>query len=235
MQKFLASSLFLTCMLGSALATPITWSNSFFPTAFSSGTDLGFTSHNFTSDAGGVLLPVTSLTLNNMPVAGVVGTTTYTQQLGTALDLGWQNLGAPGAEHGLGIWDAIHDAEIRKSSALQINLSGITFTNVAFTLDSINSGNTTAGEGYRIWGSATAGGVMTLIAQSTFSTGGFVQTKTFNNTYKFFEITSNTPTDGLSSVVLRSVATDAVPEPSTYAMLGMGMLALGIARRKFAK
>jgi MYXO-CTERM domain-containing protein len=75
---------------------------------------------------------------------------------------------------------------------------------------------------------------MTLLADSTFATGGFVQTQTFDNTYKFFEVTSDTPHNGLSSLVLRNVTanTSSVPEPATLGIAGLGLLAAGLLGRR---
>src|SRR5258708_20113153 len=97
------------------------------------------------------------------------------------------------------------------------------------TVDSIDPPS----EGYRIWGSTTANGAMTLLAQSNFSTGGSVQTKTFDNTFKFFELTSDTPNNGVDSLVMRSVvisSTSTVPEPATLGMMGLGLVGAGFLR-----
>jgi hypothetical protein len=208
----------------SCYASTITWANNMFPAA-PGVVDLGVTSKNILDDTNTFNLPVNSLDITNMADITPIGTM-LTPVYIAPNTLGYKNDG-PGLEHGLGITNSVGDAEIRNGLALQIDLTNFLLGTVSLTIDSIDSA-----EGYRIWGSNTAGGPMTLLVDSTFATGGMVQTKTFDNTYKFFELTSDTPHNGVASVVLRSVTASSVPEPATLGIAGLGLLAAGLLRRR---
>jgi len=214
---------FLLAASSVSYGTTITWSNNLHP-AGTATVDLGVTSKSFLDNSGGFSLFATSLDITNMPNnagVGTVFTPTYTQ----TVDLGYKNEG-PLVEYGLGIMTA-SDAEIRWGYALQINLSSVPFSSASLTVDSLDAWTN---EGFRVWGSTTAGGPMTLLAQSTFSTGGNPQTVTFGNTYTFLELTSDTPNCGIDSVLLRSAAVNTVPEPATLAFMGLGLAGVGWLR-----
>jgi hypothetical protein len=222
MKKLLWSSL-LFIAGSSCYAATITWANNMFPAA-PGVVDLGVTSKNILDDTNTFNLPVNSLDITNMADVTPIGTM-LTPSYIAPNTLGYKNDG-PGLEHGLGITNSVGDAEIRNGLALQIDLTNFLLGTVSLTIDSIDP----ATEGYRIWGSTTVGGQMTLLVDSTFATGGMVQTKTFDNTYKFFEITSDTPHNGIASVVLRSVTASSVPEPATLGIVGLGLLGVGLLR-----
>jgi hypothetical protein len=207
----------------SAFASTITWATNMFPAA-PGVVDLGATSKLIADDTHSFNLFANSLNITNMPDVAVLGASinpTYT----TTVDLGGENDGA-GLEHGLGIRTST-DAEMRNGYALQINLSGFAYTSVSLTIDSIDPPN----EGFRIWGTSTTK-PMVLLAQSSYSTGGFVQTETFDNTYSIFEITSDTPHNGIDSVVLRSVSINTIPEPTTLVMMGLGLALVTLLARR---
>lgn len=222
MKKLFAISILLMAGSG-AYASTISWANNM---ASAGGVvDLGVTSTLIKDDTNVFNLPVNSLNITNMADITPIGamlTPVYT----TPNHLSVKNDG-PGAEHGMGILNTIQDGEVRLGFTLQIDLSAYLFSNVMITVDSIDPPS----EGYRIWGSTTAGGPMTLLAQSNFSTGGFVQTKSFDGTYKFFELTSDTPHDAVDSIVMRSVViSSGVPEPATLGMMGLGLVGAGLLR-----
>ncbi len=236
MKKLLAFTFVMASVAGSCLAAPITWSNSFFPAAVGpTGTAVPGNTNvkTFTANNGINTLVASSLVFSNLPNSiAVGGTFTGTPTLGAFL--GWKNEGAaamPPLEHGLGIYDTqggFTDAEIRGMNGLQINLTGINFVNVAFTIDSLDPN-----EGFRVFGSNQQGGTYTLLGTGIgTNSSNFVQTQTYTTSFKFFTITSNTPGSAVSSVLLRSVTANdsAVPEPATMGMIGLGFLALGAAR-----
>jgi hypothetical protein len=223
LKKLLCSSLLLVAG-GSCYAATITWANNMFPP--SPGiVNLGVTSKNILDDTNTFNLPVNSLTVTNMPDIAAIGlmlSPSYT----APNTLGYQN-DPEGTEPGVGVYNG-SDPELRLGYTLQIDLSGFLFNTVSFTIDSIDGPD----QGYRIWGSTTAGGTMTLLAQSNFTTGGFVQTQTLDNTYKFFEVTSHMPHNDIDSVVLKSVMISSVPEPATVGIVGIGLLAAGLLGRR---
>ena len=222
MKKLFAISILL--MAGSsAYAATISWANNM--SSAGGVVDLGVTSILIKDDTNVFNLPVNSLNITNMNDITPIGTM-LSPMYTTPNHLSVKNDG-PGAEHGMGILNTIQDGEIRLGFALQIDLSAYLFSSVMFTVDSIDGPS----EGYRIWGSTTAGGPMTLLAQSNFTTGGFVQTQSFDSTYKFFELTSDTPHAATDSIVMRSVViSSAVPEPATLGMMGLGLVGAGLLR-----
>ncbi|HEY4362915.1 MAG TPA: PEP-CTERM sorting domain-containing protein [Bryobacteraceae bacterium] len=214
---------FLLAASSVSYGTTITWSNNLYPTATTT-VDLGVTTKSFLDNSGAFNLFATSLDITNMPNNAGLGTV-FTPVYTKTVDLGYKNEG-PLVEYGLGIMTE-SDAEIRWGYALQLNLSSVPFSSASLTVDSLDAWTN---EGFRLWGSTTAGGPMTLLAQSTYSTGGNPQTVTFGNTYSFFELTSDTPNCGTDSVLLRSVAVNTVPEPATLVMMGAGLLGVGWLR-----
>jgi hypothetical protein len=222
MNKLFAFSLTLAFAAASSYGSTIFWANNLAPTTLTL-TNLGTLSHSFLDDTNTFSLNATSLDITNMPLSATVGTTTVNPTFTTSANLGYKR---EADEWGLGIMTNT-DAEIRLGYALQIDLSAYSMSGVGFTIDSLDSN-----EGFRIWGSTTANGQMTLLATGNGS-AGFTQTLSLNpGAYKFYDITSNTPNNSVSSLVLRSVSASSstpssVPEPASLSAMGLGLAIMG--------
>ncbi|HEV2304150.1 MAG TPA: PEP-CTERM sorting domain-containing protein [Candidatus Acidoferrales bacterium] len=157
----------------------------------------------------------TSVMSGGLTATGWMGTSTTTQN--TPTDLSCKDEGA--AEFGLGIFaDPTHDGEIGVGDFVQVaGLTGATIT----VIESVQSG-----EGFELFGSDTNGVLGTDLLGSGSGCG--TCTATFNmgsNTY--LDLTASK-----GNVLLDNVAT---PEPSTYLLMGTGLLMLGfLMRRKLA-
>jgi hypothetical protein len=226
MIKFVALSVSLAFVAGSSFASTILWESNLAPTVVGRN-DLGPGPQNFKDDSNNFNLVATGLSITNMPTSISLGSM-ITPTFGTPSPDLADKLDSDG-EHGLGVFDVYQDGEIRLSSALQIDLSALSFSGVSLTIDSIDVFDG-INEGFRIWG--VNGGKLTLLFQGN-AANGFVQTVSFNPaTFKVFDITSDTPNNSISSVVLRSVEINstATPEPATMAMMGLGLIAAGAFR-----
>ena len=158
-----------------------------------------------------------------LTATGWLGTSTTTMNMAT--NLSCKDEGS--TEFGLGILaDPTHDGEIGDGDFVQIaGLKGATIT----MIDSVQSG-----EGFDIFGSNSNGVLGTTLLQSGNGCGVCTVTVKVGG-FSFIDITAFTPEGGNSAANVLLGGISETPEPSTYFLLGTGLLMLGfIARRKFA-
>lgn len=102
-----------------------------------------------------------------------------------------------------------------------------------YTKLSVNADSSTSGELLLTYGSTTAGSLGTLLASISSADGTVSITQNGN----FLNFTANGSTNSGYDVLLHSLTADTVatPEPVSIAVLGVGLLGLGMTRRLRSK
>ena len=178
---------------------------------------LFFTASAFASPVGGVFCAghANGSTFTSLNAGGITATAWST---GGASETLVCKAGGVG-EMGVGI-SGDEDNEIDSDDFVQLDISGLNLAQV--TIESVQSN-----EGFQIFGS-NSNGVLGGTSLAMNSDGSVTQSVTLNTQgFKFLDITATT-----GNVLVDSVTT---PEPSSYFLMGTGLLMLGfMMRRKFA-
>jgi len=156
----------------------------------------------------------TSVTSGGLTATGWQGTSTTT--MNAATDLSCKDEGSN--EFGLGIFSDV-DGEINTHNFIQIaGLSGANLT----VIESVQTN-----EGFKLFGSNSNGVLGTTLLGSGSSCGTCDVTVNLGS-FTFLDVTASS-----GNILLDNIS--ATPEPSTYLLMGTGLLMLGfLVRRKFA-
>lgn len=192
--------------------------------AFFAGAFMFLTVPAFASPAGGVFCAgqVDGSTFSSLTAGGLTATAWSTG--GSQETLVCKDGGV--GEMGLGI-SGDENNEIDSDDFVQLDFNFVPFHAMGtFTIESVQTG-----ESFDVWNSANNGSLAGAILLDSSSGGSNdVVTVTLDTgTLRYIDITAPTGNVLVDSVTLPT------PEPSTYLLLGTGLLMLGISmRRKFA-
>jgi hypothetical protein len=199
----------------------------------------GATIFNFSSPPGDGSLGVSSEAIT----VGAYTLTAYGYQVGspnTAYTLYKKNDGSDEIGLGFANTTGAGDNEITLNSGgtaianfIQVDVNAI---KTAFTGGFISAGSVTNGEKWDIYGSNTLGSIGTDLVSGNTADQTFIPLPGWGS-YQYYSIAvtpnANSPLD---NVLLSEIeVTTPVPEPATMSLLGLGLGAIFIRRRKAAK
>jgi PEP-CTERM motif len=166
--------------------------------------------------------PTGTLGTSQAYVSNGITITAYGYNAGASVDLFGKN--DTGDEKGLGL-NGTSDSEILTTDFVQLDLTNLLATHPGTITVSMNS--VQSGEGWNIYASKTLGTLGTFLQTGT--TEGVVTLNALPSGDDFISVQASS-----GNILISTLATQgsSVPEPSTAAILGLGLLALGsIARR----
>lgn len=183
---------------------------------------------------------------NPSNVSGNVGSSSYTVTNGgygltvsgfnypsnTAHLLYWKLAGAD--EHGIGLVGTTDNEFTLTNSNTIANYAQINVGQIYHIgLDGeVRIQSVTNGEAYDIFGSNTAGSLGTLLGSNITADNSFVNIPQWG-TWQYIGIAVHTPaSSSADNILVDAVQSNDIPEPTTLALLGLGLVGLIVRRRR---